>query len=159
MILVQCFPKFMNTFSVFAGMVISFVLLVCFLTYSNSTAKAPLIILFLIVFVILLVNYIKSRKAFEIQGVFLEAATKMLKDSKTVVFFYIPLFLAFTFLFGLMLILEFKSLVGGGKLDFNAEESLFWEFEDNNSFLVFLLFLQMIWGVSFLKEACNHSLI
>lgn len=132
-ILTHCFPRFMNVAAVYAGILLTLGLTICFFTYpSNSGAKIPIAIFFLIVFIILLFNWCVHKKTFEMHGVYLEAATKMLGDDKCCTFAYIPLFLAMTVGFIFILILELKSFLGGGTLHFDKDESIFWEFSQAN---------------------------
>lgn len=90
----------MNTAAVYAGIILTLGLTICFFTYnSDSGWKIPIAVGFLIVFILLVFNLLINRKTFEMQGVYLEAASKMLGDEKCYTFIYIPMFLAFTFLF------------------------------------------------------------
>ena len=54
-------------------------------------------------------------------AIFLDAAARMLGTEKCCAFLYIPLFLVFIAAFGLILIIEFKSILAGGALHFNHE--------------------------------------
>ncbi len=119
----------MNTAAVYLGILLTLGLTICFFTYnSSSPMKIPIAIGFLIVFILLVFNLIINKKTFEMQGVYLEAASKMLGDEKCFTFIYIPMFLVFTFLFALIWIFEVQSFLGGGKVHFNKEESIFWRF-------------------------------
>ena len=151
-ILTQCFPKFMNKVVVFIGMIMTLVLTICLFIYpSNSGLKIIIALFFLLMFVVIVFNYISNRKTFEMQGVFLESATKMLGGDRKFSYLYIIGFLVCTFLFTLILLAELKAFLGGGSLHFDNEESIFWEFSNSNSFLVFLIIIQAIWGYTFLK--------
>ena len=80
-ILAHCFPKFMNTAAVYVGIIFTLGLTICFFTYnSSSPMKIPLAICFLIIFILLVFNLIVNKKTFEMHGVYLEAASKMLGD-------------------------------------------------------------------------------
>lgn len=151
-ILTQFLPKFINFIAVYGGIILLFALIICFFVYdSKVSAKIPLGIVLLVIFAILVLNLIKNRKTFSMYGIFLEAATKMLKSEKCCTFMYIPIFLAFTALFGLIIVFELKSYLGGGSMKFDKAESIFWEFENSNGFLIFLLVIQALWGLAFLK--------
>lgn len=51
----------------------------------------------------------------------------MLGENKCGTFLYIPLFLALLAAFIILLIIEFRSIWGGGSIEFNAANSIYWE--------------------------------
>lgn len=160
-VLVQCCPKVMNKFVLFAALLVLLGLTICLFIYPTSHGfKLPLGIVLAIIFFILLFCLCKYWDHIRIQGVFLQAATRMLREEKCCAFFYIPLFLAFLTGFLALLIFEFKCYWGGGQITFDNTKSVFWEFEGAGSIvLTVFLVIQAIWGLSFLKEACNGFLI
>lgn len=104
MLLVQFFPKKMNMIAIFGGIAIVFLFAIAlFILSSNAAFKIPIGIAFLVIGVILLLNYMKNKTAFEIQGVFLEWGTKMLSEDKPV-FLYVFAFYIFLILFLALLI-------------------------------------------------------
>ena len=68
---------------------------------------------------------------------------------------YIPLFLAMSVLFVIIMLFEFKSFWMHGNLNFNAEKNLYWTLSGAGPYLLTVLwFIQGIWGLTFIKEAC-----
>lgn len=157
-VLTQCFPKHMNKFAVLASLLVILAFTILVLLYNSSPAfavyKYVVMGILLFLFIVLLANFIKYRKAFELQAIFLNEATKMLSKRK-LTFAYIPLFILIFVAFVILLVLEFGAFWGGGHLEFNAQKSVFYEFHATGSIIatVFIA-IQALWGLSFIKEAC-----
>lgn len=118
MLATLCFPKQMNYVGSIGGFVVIAIFAILLLFYqTHGSFQYPVAIIFLAIAVILAFTYFKYRKTFEIQGIFLNRASKMLR-SKPLVFLYIPLFMIFLCLFFVLIVYEFSAIWGGGHLVF-----------------------------------------
>ena len=126
---VQCCPRFWNKAVIYLSAIVILGLAICLWIYpSDHSSKVPLAIALVVLFFCIILSLCLHKSEFEFQDIFMDAATRMLKDDNCCVFFYIPLFMLFTAAFGIILIFEFKSFWGGGELTFDKEKSIFWEF-------------------------------
>lgn len=126
-VLVQCFPKFMNIAVIVLATLVILALAICVFTYQyNANGKILVGILLCILFFIILLSSCKNRKSVTINGVFLDHASRMLGTSKCMTFFYIPLFILFLVGFIFLIIYEFRSFWAWGDLHFDSLTSIFW---------------------------------
>lgn len=158
---VQCCAKTITRGIVFFALIILLALAICLFIYpTEHPAKMPIGIIIAALFLLLICSYIEHRREIDMFGIFMEHSTKVLRDDRCCVFTYILLFWVCTFGFLILLIWEFKCYWGGGKITFDKEKSVFWEFEGAGStILTALLGIQAYWGLSFLKEACKLYII
>jgi hypothetical protein len=143
----------MNKAVIILGSLVILALAICmFAYYWSDTGKWVLASLLLVLFFIIALSSCKNRRALDMNGVFLDAAAKMLRSSKWTSFLYIPLFMAFLTGFIFLIIYEFRSFWAGGNIKFDANESIFYQFNSPGPIVlsVFLV-IQAIWGFSFLK--------
>lgn len=154
--LVQFFPKYMNWGVIFAAMALTLALAICMFTYSSDSnetlGKIFAGIVLLVVFLICVLNFFKNRQAIRLNGIFLQWATKALRENWPAIV-YIPIFMALLTLFIILIIYQFRSFwTGGGEVYFDASQSIFWEFKSTWSIvLTVLLGIETIWGLSFFK--------
>lgn len=119
-ILTQCFPKIMNKAAVIGALIVILAFAILVVLYStNSVFKYVVAIILALLFIALLANFLKYRKTFELQGIFLTAASNMLKK-RLLTFAYIPLFILILVAFILILVLEFSAFWAGGNIQFDA---------------------------------------
>lgn len=151
-IMVQCFPKAMNRAIPILALLLILAVGICMFTYPQGSGRTPIAVLLIIAFILIAVGIFRNRNAVTINGVFLEQAAHMLRKDRCGAFLYIPLFIAFLTGFILIIIMEFRSYWTGDRLDFDKNESIFWEFKGTSPIVLscFLL-IQAIWGLSFLK--------
>lgn len=136
-------------------------LAICMFTYySDASGKIPIAIILLVTFLVIAIGVFRNRNSIRMNGVWMTKATDMLAHAKCGTFIFIPLFIAFLVGFIFLIILEFRAFWTGSSLHFDREGSIFWEFDSTGPIIlcVFLI-IQSIWGLSFLKEACNLYLI
>ena len=80
----------------------------------------------------------------------------MLVDRKLTVV-YIPIFLVVLIGFIVMIVMEFSGIWTAGKLKFDPNTQVYHELSGVYSTIMsFFLVVQFIWGLSFIKLACNH---
>ena len=95
-ILVQCFPYFMNRIVPFLALAVILALSIClFLYYWDAPGKTAIAIVLLVAFLVVFLGLIRNRRSIPMNGVCLNTATKMLRSDKCGSFGYIPLFIAF----------------------------------------------------------------
>lgn len=152
-VLVQCIPKIMNKAVIILAFLVVLALSICAFTYyHDNTGRIIIGVLVLLTFIIIILSTCKNRRSLEMNGVFLDNATKMLRSDKWGTFFYIPLFIALLTCFILLIVYEFRSFWAGGSLAFDANKSLFWEFNSPGPIILSsFMIVQIIWGLSFLK--------
>lgn len=69
---------------------------------------------------------------------------------------YIPIFMAVAFLFGAMMVYEFKAIWTFGELSFEPEKYLYYQLIGTAPIVLSVLWgIQAIWGLSFIKECFN----
>lgn len=158
LVLVQCWPKFMNKAVIMLGSLVILALAICMFTYHyDAYGKIFVAILLLVLFFIIVLSSCKNRRCVDMNGVFLSNASQMLGTSKCLTFLYIPLFILLLVGFIFLVIYEFRSFWAGGDLSFDAESSIFWEFSSVGPIILSVfLAIQVVWGLSFLKEACKY---
>lgn len=128
-VLVQLLPKIMNKVVIILGCLVILALSICMFAYHwNDTGKWVLAALLLVLFFVIALSSYKSRRSWEMNGVFLEAAAKMLRTSKCLSFFYIPVFMLLLTGFIFLIIYEFRSFWTGGSITFDPNKSIFYEF-------------------------------
>jgi hypothetical protein len=94
--LVQFFPKLMNQLSIVLGSLVILALSICVFTYyPDSHGRIPIAVVLIIIFGSVLLSSFRNRRAIAMNGVFMSAAAKMLKETKKLTFLYIPLFISF----------------------------------------------------------------
>lgn len=157
LVLVQCFPKAMNIAVPILSLLTILALAICMFTYySDAAGKIPIAIVLLVAFLVIALGLFRNRNSVRMNGVWMTKATQMLASAKCGAFLYIPLFIGFLTGFIFLIILEFRAFWTGSSLHFNREGSIFWEFNATGpTILCVFLIIQAIWGLSFLKEACN----
>ena len=161
LVLVQCWPKFMNKAVIVLASLIILALVICMFAYHyGAYGKIFVAIVLLILFFLIILSSCKNRRCVDMNGVFLSNASQMLGTSKCLTFFYIPLFIVLLTGFIFLVIYEFRSYWAGGSLHFDADSSIFWEFNSAGPIvLTVFLAIQVVWGLSFLKEACKFFVI
>lgn len=161
LVLVQCFPKAMNIVVPILALLVILALAICMFTYySDVPARIPIALVLLAAFLIIACGLFRNRNSVRMNGVWMAKAAQMLASAKCGTFFYIPLFIAFLTGFIFLIIMEFRSYWTGGSLYFDRADSIFWEFHSvAPTVLCSFLIIQVIWGLSFLKEACTFCLI
>ena len=97
-------------------------------------------------------------KQVPITGVFLDEATKFTGKNPSNILFVL-IFMIFTAGFLFMFIFEYKGLISMGQPTFK-KESLYYEASRRVSWATWtVLSIQLVWGIFFLKEACNSPFI
>lgn len=161
MALVQVAPKLMNNLAVIAGSVMILACAICIFTYGAGENAFRIVIGCVLIFMLIIIalTFLKNRSSLRIHGIFLNYSTQFLKD-RPITLLYIPLFLAFLVSFIIIIVLEFSSFWTTGDLNFSPSEGLFHKPVGVGP-IVFtvLLAIQTIWGLVFLKVACNYVLI
>ena len=159
MILVHCLPKIMNYATVAAGIIAILATIICVFLYQTEQQTAKLIIgiCLIVVLVIIVLTICKNTDSWKMHAIFLSYATKMIGD-RCLTFLYIPIFFVAIVGFVVILVLEFTAYWSNGSLSFDADKSLFYELSGAGKIiLTILLIIQGIWGLSFIKEACNSK--
>ena len=147
----------MTYVAIIGGIITLFILAICCLFYPTNytAAKWIIFVIFLIIAVMTVLEFLMHQEAVKMQAVYLKEACKMAKD-RWYVFLYIPIFLAIAVAFTFILIYEFKSIWTHGHLEFDAEQHLYHQLKGFwPNFWTVLWVIQTIWGYSFIKEAFN----
>lgn len=105
MLLVQCFPKFMNRFAVIAGLVCLIGLAVCIMIRPTEGGSDLIkyIAFGICVFILLITicTFAGNWRSWGLNGVYLDYSTKFL-CSRLHTFVYIPIFIIFVCAFGIL---------------------------------------------------------
>lgn len=155
MLFVQFCPKVMNRVAVVGGIICMIGLAVCILVYKTNVGPIFKWVVFgVIVFLVILclITFLGNWRSWGLNGVFLDYSTKFVR-ARLHTFMYIPLFLAFMAAFVIFQAYQYRSFWSFGKLSFNPETSIYHKFENPifSYILSALQFVQIVWGLSFLK--------
>jgi len=162
MLLVHFLPKI----AVWVAFVLAIILLtitaiVFFVDSRSSLSKATgwgifLAILALVIALILLFYLIVHHKKISYCSIFLANASLMLKE-KCITFFYILLFMVLTFVFSILIVFQYLAFSSVAAPTFNKDE-LYSQLSRNFWFMAPLV-IETLWGLSFLRDACNFLYI
>ena len=119
-----------------------------FWSHNNGLKIFTAIVCFLlaIILIVMLCFYANERK---FQGIFLEYAKRFLSE-KPDTFAYIPVFILLTI--GLFALIVWQHCCFASKF---ATNNNFWDF-NNTGFWEVMNILELIWGLQFLRDACNE---
>jgi hypothetical protein len=92
------------------------------------------------------------RNSLKIQGIFLDYGRQFLHEVKSA---WAYLFIFFIFLTGFITLIVFQHLAFSSR---SANNNNYWDFS-NPGVLGVLNILEFIWGLQFLKDACNLEII
>jgi hypothetical protein len=156
---VHCAPKKMMWITIFASLVAIIALAAILFSYKTSNpGKIYLGILLVVLFIIIAVSVYYQQKQISLAAIFLSEATKF-TWSKPSTFFYVLLFMGCTLGFFVMLIQEYRGLISVKAPVFN-NNSIYYGVDKHGLWLTCtLLGIQLLWGLSFLKEACKYWII
>ena len=140
---------------VIGGMAMEVVLAVLLFFYGSSTGmKVVVCVILLLIFLACLASVCMLYKSLKLGSIFLKAASDYVSHA-IFTLFYIILFMALTLGFLSMLIIEYTGLISIMEPTFD-NTSLYYESSTNSMIFSFVvLFVQLLWGLSFLKEACK----
>ncbi len=71
---------------------------------------------------------------------------------------YVPIFLVIIVLFLLIIMSEVQYLWSSVDIYFDSN-SIFYYFKSSTLIWTTIVFIQIIWGLTWIKEACNHPII
>ena len=150
--LVQCFPSQMNHLTLVFGLIIM-VFAVVFLVFCATahTLERWLLVIFLaFFFVATLLGVVAMRPSLKFHAIFLSHSTKLISSNWRILW-YIPIFMIVLVLFVLMIILEVRSFWSSAAMA-TSEEELYPSLDSGTTALwTFLVFIQFLWGLCFIK--------
>ena len=160
LIAVQFFSSFMNNFVIIAGL--AMIILMVIFTVLQKNINMTILIIFSIVmvalFVIIMLGAFKSRQCFDLHGIFLKYATKVISNRPSILI-YILIFTGIFVLFLMLVALELKSLWSFSSIYYEPE-SVYYKFTSGSTtFFSLLVGVQVVWGCSFIQLACTHTFI
>lgn len=151
----------MNNLAVILGSIIILACAICLFTYGASENLFRIIIGCILIFMLIVIvtTFIKNQSSLRIHGIFLTYSTHFIRD-RPLTLLYIPLFLLFLIAFIIMIVLEFSSFWTTGDLSFSSNEGLFHKPVGVGPIVLSVFVgIQAVWGLVFLKMACNYMLI
>lgn len=153
--LVQLIPMAMNYFSVIIGLIIMFTVLIITFLYPSSRALKICVLTILLLMIIMIIFIVVQNKGnLKYHAVFLKYSARMVADRPGVIV-YILIFMAALFLFVFIVLVELRAFWSSGKLVFDMN-NIYYEFTPKTTIIwTCVVAVQAIWGISFLKEACN----
>jgi len=161
LLLTQCLPKTMSWLTILLAAV-GCIVLAGLLLWDKSPSLTVLgrwipfiaIVLLLLAFGLIL-NLIWNIYSIKISGIFLEYSTRMVRQN-CFMLAWILLFLLFSF--GLLALTIFEYLAFSSRPEPILEsDDIYWNAQPIN-FGIILVFIQFIWGLSFLRDTCKASL-
>jgi hypothetical protein len=158
-LLVQFFPRMMNKLSVVLGLVFMCVMLLLVVVYprGNVAVRVVVAVVLLLLVGIVGLGAFRSKACLDMHGVFLYHATQLVKQNIKIIVF-VPIFLVVFSLFIVVILWELKSLWSSAPLIF-SEEKVYYSFKSGSTTLAtVVIFLQFLWGLSFIKESCKFRL-
>lgn len=158
---VGCFPKYMPliTFGLAFLVLLASGLYICLrpVHLFGSTVWTIILAFVLILFGIAYVLYIIFyRRDIDLGSILVHHSNNFLKESY-LVYFYIPLFLVFTILFLILIIWQFIAFGTANYPTF--ERNTIYYHSGHNIFLQILNVIELLWGLQFLRDACNFLLL
>lgn len=159
MLAVQCFPAFMNYFTLVLGCIAILISAVCVFLYRTSQHPIKEIIaaVLLCILLIILLTICKNTDSWRMHSIFLSYSTKMISHRCTTLF-YIPIFAVILVAFIAMLVLEFTAFWSYGTVTF-SKHNVYQEIRSPTGIVLsMVLVVQGVWGLTFIKEACKLCL-
>lgn len=148
----------MDFFTIVAGIVVMAVVAICLIFYSTDYVLSKWLIFIVILFLIIVTvkTVFLNRNNWAIHKIFLRRSTDTVMQ-RPYLFSYIPIFILLTAIFLFIMVLTFTSYWGTGYSTFDPEKSLFHQIHGAFAkFMTVLWFIQLLWGLAFLKEACIY---
>ena len=87
---------------------------------------------------------------------FVDYSTEIVSNNKLLII-YIPLFLGILVVFMLGIGFELKCLWSSTEVEF-SKENVFYTFKGQTTLWSVLVFIQAVWGLAWIKEACKYLL-
>lgn len=153
LLFVQYLPVIMNYFTIVAGVVIMVAVAICLIFYQTDYVASKWIIFAIILFLIIVTvkTIFLNRNNWTVHKIFLRRSTDTVMQ-RPYLFSYIPIFILLTAIFLFIMVLTFVSYWGTGYSTFDAEKSLFHQIHGGFAkFMTVLWFIQLLWGLAFLK--------
>ena len=155
-LLVQCIPKIMAWFTIYASLLVLIGLAVVLFFYkTENPSKMYISIALALLFIVILASTCMYSKQTEIGGLFLAQGTKFIASNVSTIF-YMVLFSFLTMGLFWVIIKEYAGLISIATPEFDASRDLYYEVNSSNLWMVWIVLgIQFLWGLSFLKESCN----
>jgi hypothetical protein len=160
LLLVQCLPKTMSWLTLLLAAIGCLVLAVLLLWDKSPSFKILghwvtfAAVLLILLAIGLVLNVVWNSYSIKISGIFLEYTTRMVRQN----WFLLAWILVFLLLsFGLLALCVFEYLAFSSRPEPILEsDDIYWNALPVN-FGTILVFIQFIWGLSFLRDSCNPS--
>ena len=158
----QCFPKVIVWFGFSHAILLLVIVGIVFAVDSNGPLKhvkgwvIAIIIIAIIMIAILHFYFFLHRRRLEYCGVFIEHASQMMKEHCSL-FLYIPIFIALTFLFCILIVFQYLAFSSNSDLTY-SEDELYPKLSRNFWWMAPLV-IETLWGLSFLRDACKNMFI
>ena len=154
--LVQCFPKVMTWFTIYASLLVLIGLAVVLFFYkTENPSKISISIALAVLFMIILVSVCMQAKQIKIGTISLDQGTNFTRSNLSTIF-YILLFSAMTMGLLWMIVKEYSGLLSMAKPEFDASQDLYYEVNSSNLWIIWIVLgIQFLWGLSYLKESCK----
>ena len=158
LILALCIPNGMVWVAVIGATVLLLVTAIVFFIASGNELVAGqgwAIILGIVclVFMLLMLFYAFFHSTqLKLCAAFLELGANCIKEN-LIILLYIPLFVAITFVFGILTVFEYLAFASAGEPTLSSDNIFITN--QRGFVLTFLLVIQTIWGLSFFRDCCN----
>lgn len=158
MVFVQCWPRLLGWVVVILAVVAGVVLAVLMIVDNgpslagNKGLAVAIGVLLVILAVGLALNLFWLKYSIRISGIFLEYSTRFLSTNKFI-YWWIPIFLLMSL--GLVALTMFEALAFSSSVaPVLDHDDVYWN-GPGVTFSVVLVFVQFVWGISFLRDACK----
>lgn len=158
-VLVQLIPLIMNFVVVALGMAMLLIIVICVFTYDTDLVKFKIFIaiFMLVLFVFFALTIYKHFASLYLHSIYLKWSTVMCANRKMSIF-YIPIFICIVVGFTAIMIWEFTGFWTAGSINYDPNYQIYHELSGAYpTVMSFFMVIQLIWGLSFIKEACIYT--
>lgn len=159
--LVQCFPRQSIYVIYIMAIILLVVLTILILTYNSNktTIKLAIGIALLVCLALMVFGIVAYRGTLKVSQAFMKHSAQYCAGNRLTLL-YIPIF---TFILGAFLIIivkEYSAFVSVAEPSFDAAASIYYQVNSNAfAITMSLLTVHIIWGLSFIKDACKLLII
>jgi hypothetical protein len=158
LLLAQCLPKTMSWLSIVLAAIGCVALVIVLLSdHSPSLAGYTGLVNFLLITLLMLafglvLNLIWNRYSIKVSGIFLDYASRMVRQNYFILW-WVLVFLLFSF--GLLALTIFQYLAFSSRgPPYLESDDIYWNVAPFNLGTILCL-IEFLWGLSFLRDACN----
>lgn len=157
MLLVQQMPRKMTKYTLGFGCLILLIMAIFVLVFPRSYLLARIIFALVIVMLLITIflNWRKNKNKVAVYGEFASNSAELVSSHKLMIIF-VPIFLGILVLFVMIIMFELERLWSSAPVYFD-QDSVYYQFKPGSTTIwTFLVVVQTVWGLSFIKEACTR---